>query len=85
VIFVAGGDYKSLGGMIFGMYQNTVVAVLETRGMSGKLQKKILSTFDKKPQATVIYDSDPVRLYERALKESAKIRAEAREEYLAAE
>ena len=87
VVFVAGGDYKSLGGTIFAMYHDTVVAVLETEGggMSGKLRGEILTTFDKKPFATMVFDSDPVRLYHKAIEASDAIRARQRGSYIAPE
>jgi hypothetical protein len=64
-VFVAGGDYKTLAGTIFAMHENTVIGVLETGGMSGKLQSDILKDAGKDVKAELIYDTDPVRLYER--------------------
>lgn len=85
VVFVAGGDDLTLGGTVFAMYQPTVVAVLKTGGMSGKLKSDILSTFNKPAHAKMIYDSDPVRLYNRAVKAAAKLRDQTKAEYVAAE
>jgi predicted Rossmann-fold nucleotide-binding protein len=87
VVFVAGGDEKTLGGTVFAMYQPTVVAVLETHGktMSGKLRSDILSTFNKPAHAKMIYDSDPVRLYSRAIKAAAELRHVEKTEYIAPE
>lgn len=85
VVFVAGGDHRTLGGTVFAMYQPTVVAVLETKGMSGKLRSHILSTFDKPAHATMIYDSDPVRLYSKAVQAAEKLRHSERTEYIAPE
>lgn len=85
VVFVAGGDHRTLGGTVFAMYQPTVVAVLETGGMSGKLRSHILSTFDKPAHATMIYDSDPVRLYNRAVRAAEKMRHAVKTEYIAPE
>ena len=67
------------------MYQPTVVAVLKTGGMSGKLKSDILSTFNKPAHAKMIYDSDPVRLYNRAVKAAAKLREQEKTEYVAPE
>jgi hypothetical protein len=87
VVFVAGGDEKTLGGTVFAMYQPTVVAVLETRGrtMSGKLRSDILSTFNKPAHAKMIYDSDPIRLYSRAIKAAEELRHVEKTEYIAPE
>lgn len=85
VVFVAGGDHKTLGGTVFAMYQPTVVAVLETKGMTGKLRSHILSTFNKPAHATMIYDSDPVRLYNRAVKAAEQLRHTEKTEYIAPE
>jgi hypothetical protein len=85
VVFVAGGDHRTLGGTVFAMYQPTVVAVLETGGMSGKLRSQILSTFNKPAHATMIYDSDPVRLYNRAVRAAEKLRHSVKTEYIAPE
>ena len=64
-IFVAGGDYKTLAGVIFGLHQRTVIGVLESGGLSSGL-KEILSIADKNPGgATVLYDSDGANLYRR--------------------
>jgi len=85
VVFVAGGDDLTLGGTVFAMYQPTVVAVLKTGGMSGKLKSDILSTFNKPAHAKMIYDSDPVRLYNRAVKAAADLRRLDKAEYVAPE
>jgi len=85
VVFVAGGDHRTLGGTVFAMYQPTVVAVLETGGMSGKLRTDILSTFDKPAHATMIYDSDPGRLYRRAVSAASKLRHAVKTDYIAPE
>jgi len=85
VVFVAGGDHKTLGGAVFAMYQPTVVAVLETGGMSGKLRSRILSTFNKPAYATMIYDSDPVRLYNKAVRAAEKLRHAVKTDYIAPE
>jgi len=82
VVFVAGGDHETLGGTVFALYEPTVVAVLETGGMSGKLRKQILSTFDKAHPAKVIYDRDPVRLVQRAAAEASALRRAERNEYV---
>ncbi len=82
VVFVAGGDQETLGGTIFAMYQPTVVAVLETGGMSGQLRSKILSTFDKPAVAKMIYDTDPARLYQRAVAEAAALRETQSKPYI---
>jgi hypothetical protein len=85
VVFVAGGDHRTLGGTVFAMYQPTVVAVLETKGMTGKLRSDILSTFHKPAHAKMIYDSDPARLYNRAIKAAQRLRDNPRGEYIAPE
>ncbi len=85
VVFVAGGDHETLGGTIFALYEPTVVAVLETGGMSGKLREHILATFDKAHPAKVIYDRDPVRLVQRATAEASALRRADRTEYLRGE
>jgi hypothetical protein len=85
VVFVAGGDYQTLGGTLFAMYHPTVVAVLETGGMSGKLKSQILSTFNKPAHAKMIYDSDPVRLYNRAVQAAEALRHQEKTEYIAPE
>lgn len=85
VVFVAGGDHRTLGGAIFAMYQPTVVAVLETGGMSEKLRKEIVTTYDKPAHAKMIYDSNPTRLYQRAVKAAAKLRDAQKTQYIAPE
>lgn len=85
VVFVAGGDHRTLGGTVFAMYQPTVVAVLETGGMSGKLRSHILSTFNKPAHAKMLYDTDPARLVRRATRAAARLRNVQRTEYVAAE
>ena len=85
VVFVAGGDHETLGGTIFALYEPTVVAVLETGGMSGKLREHILATFDKAHPAKVIYDRDPVRLVQRATAEASALRQAQRNEYVRGE
>ncbi len=85
IVFVAGGDHKTLGSFVFATYHPTVIAVLETAGMSGKLRTEITATYDKKPHAVVLYDVDPVALTRRAQAASATLRAEQRGQYLAAE
>jgi hypothetical protein len=67
------------------MYHPTVVAVLETGGMSGKLKSQILSTFNKPAHAKMIYDSDPVRLYNRAVQAAEALRHQEKTEYIAPE
>lgn len=84
VVFVAGGDHETLGGTIFALYEPTVVAVLETGGMSGKLREHILATFDKPHPAKVIYDRDPVRLVKRAAAEASTLRRSQQAEYIRA-
>ena len=65
VVFVAGGDYKTLGGLIFALHEKTIIAVLETGGMSGALREEIAPHFGKSVDAELIYDSDPVKLLEK--------------------
>jgi uncharacterized protein (TIGR00725 family) len=84
VVFVAGGDHRTLGGTVFAMYQPTVVAVLETAGMSKSL-RKISATYDKPAYAKMIYDSDPTRLYRRAVKAAAELRTQQKAQYIAPE
>ena len=87
VVFVAGGDHQTLGGTVFAAYRSTVVAVLTTGGrtMSGHLEQEIWKTFEKPTVATMIYDSDPVRLYQRAIAAADALRGRARGEYINAE
>ena len=85
VVFVAGGDYQTLGGTIFAMYEPTVVAVLETGGMTGKLRKEILGTFNKTTAAKMVFDSDPDRLYRRAVATAAYLRRTTQQEYVGSE
>jgi predicted Rossmann-fold nucleotide-binding protein len=85
VVFVAGGDHETLGGTIFALYEPTVVAVLETGGMSGKLRRHILATYEKAHPAKVIFDRDPVRLVQRATAEAQALRQAERTEYIRAE
>lgn len=85
VVFVAGGDHRTLGGTIFAMYQPTVVAVLETKGMTSALRQKILTTYDKPATAQMIFDSDPKRLYQRAREAAAMARDKVKTQYIAPE
>jgi hypothetical protein len=85
VVFVAGGDYQTLGGTVFAMYQPTVVAILESGGLAGKLRRSVLSTFDKPAHARMIYDSDPARLYRRAMIAAEELRRTPKVEYVAPE
>lgn len=86
IVFVAGGDHETLAGVVFASYQrNTILAVLVTDGMTGKLEHEITKTYDKPAQATVIYDTDPDRLYARARKAAGAIAGSFREAYIAAE
>ncbi len=86
IVFVAGGDHETLAGVVYASYhRNTILAVLDTNGMSGKLEHEITKTYDKPAQAMVIYDSDPVLLYERARAAAKQLEGEFRTAYIAAE
>jgi predicted Rossmann-fold nucleotide-binding protein len=85
IVLVAGGDYKTLAGLVFGLYRPTVVAVLETEGLSGRLRHEILSSFDKEPQASVLFDHDPDRLFQAAQAEAERLRGEQRGVYITAQ
>jgi hypothetical protein len=85
VVFVAGGDHHTLGATVYASYRNTVLAVLTTAGMSGKIESDIWKTFEKPPVAKMIYDSDPARLYRRAVAAADEIRKAERAEYVNAE
>jgi hypothetical protein len=65
-VFVAGGDYKTLAGVIFALHKNSVIGVLKTGGVSGQLED-ILSGLRK--DARVIYDSDPDKLFTKVKEE----------------
>jgi hypothetical protein len=73
-VFVAGGDHETLAATIFAMYLPTVIGVLETESsLAGKLRREIFATFDKPSAAKMIYDTDPVRLYERVMAASREL------------
>lgn len=70
VVVVAGGDYKTLSGLIYALHHDTIVAVLETGGMSGKLRSDIMPVIvDKGTKARIIYGTDPDRLFESIKRE----------------
>lgn len=63
VVFVAGGDFKTLSAVVHALSEDTTIAVLETEGgVSGHL-KNILTTLDKGTRARLVYDDDPDRLF----------------------
>ena len=75
VVFLAGGDAKTLGAGIFARYHPTVVGVLETKsGVTSQLRRRIFGTFTKASSATFVYDSDPTRLYQKALEAAEALR-----------
>ena len=64
-VYVAGGDYKTLAGVVFALHQPAVIGVLESGGLSSGL-KEILAIANKNPGgATLIYEKDAGALQQK--------------------
>ncbi len=72
VVIVAGGDYKTLSGLVYALHNDTLIAVLETGGMSGGLRSDIMPVISEKgSKAKVVYASDPDELFAKIQHELA--------------
>jgi hypothetical protein len=70
VVVVAGGDYKTLSHLVYALHTDTIVAVLESGGLSSGLREDIMPVIsDKSHKAKVIYSSDPRELYSKIKRE----------------